>query len=160
MGTIVILAAMAIFTLYIGIIIDKYGLPSSVSETFYLLPVGSKWLFTAMCWAVCAVIVPWMDRSPEDLQFLGFLSIIGLLVVGTAAPFKKDFVHSVHYWAAGICAGASQLWIFLATNLWWVSLACFIIAGGFWFWDKFRRTTFWAEMWAFVSLFVSLVIVQ
>lgn len=158
MDIIITLASMAVFSIYIGVIIDKYGIPNSVSETFYLLPVGSKWLFTAMCWATCAIIVPWMDKSPENLQFLGFLSVLGLLFVGTAAQFKQSFVKSVHYWAAGICAVASQVWIIFATDFWWVSWAVIHIALGFWFWDRRKHITFWLEMWCFASLFVTLLL--
>lgn len=165
------LISILIFALYMGAILAVYGIPASVSETFYLLPKSMRWLFTAFCWGVSIIIAPWLDATPETWQFLAFLSVAGLCFVGTAAQFKEDFVAKVHYAAAGVCAAASQLWIFLVTGLWWVSLVCLFAAGGacYYLWRRasrkagrsmFGNIVFWAEMWAFVSLFVSLIIVQ
>ncbi len=115
------------------------------------------------------VIAPWLDATPEQWQFLAFLSVAGLCFVGAAAAFREDFVARVHYAGAGVCAVASQLWIFLAAGLWWVSLACLLAAGAacFCLWRRasrrvgrpqFANVVFWAEVWAFAALFVSLLI--
>lgn len=166
---IITLISLLIFCTYIGAILAIYGIPASVSETFHLLPKGRRWLFTAFCWGVSVVIAPWLDATPEPWQFLAFLSVGGLCFVGAAAQFKEDFVAKVHYAGAGVCAAASQLWIFIVTGLWWVSVVCLLTAGGacFGLWHQasrkagklqFANAVFWAEMWAFVSLFVSILI--
>ncbi|MDR2890767.1 MAG: hypothetical protein LBV18_04085 [Alistipes sp.] len=166
---IITLISLLTFCTYMGAILAKYGIPASVSETFYLLPKGKRWLFTAFCWAVSIVIAPWLDATPENWQFLAFLSVAGLCFVGTAAQFKDDFVARVHYAGAGLCAVASQLWIFIVTGLWWLSLVCLLTAGTacFVLWRRasrkagrpqFANVVFWAEMWAFVSLFASILI--
>ena len=166
---IITLISFLTFCAYTGAVVAIYGIPASVSETFYLLPRGKRWLFTAFCWGVSIVVVPWLDATPGQWQFLAFLSVAGLCFVGAAAPFKEDFVARVHYAGAGLCAVASQLWIFLAAGLWWVSLACLLAVGGacFCLWQRasrkagrpqFANVVFWIEMWAFVSLFISLLI--
>jgi len=164
---IITLISLLIFCAYTGAILSLYGIPASVSESFYLLPEGRRWLFTAFCWGVSVVIAPWLDATAKTWQFLPFLSVGGLCFVGTAAPFRENFVARVHYVGAGVCAVASQLWIFIVTGLWWVSVACLLAAGAacFGVWlrasrkagrPQFASVVFWAEMWAFVSLFVSL----
>lgn len=145
--------------MYIGVIIGLYGIPDSVSETFYLLPKKFNWLFTFFCWAVSAIVVPWLNISSENYQFLVFLSVGGLCFVGTAAQFKEDFVKKVHFGAAAVCLICSQLWIFLATELWWVSLICLAITIGILIFNKFKNDTFWIEMWAFISLFIVLLMI-
>jgi len=157
------LISILIFALYIGVIISAYGVPASVSETFYLLPKKANWLFTAFCWGVSIIVAPWLDATPEPWQFLAFLSVGGLCFVGTATQFKEQFVARVHFAGAGVCAVASQLWVLLIADMWWVSVICLFIAGGLclglWSLAKTPRPTnitFWVEMWAFVSLFISL----
>ena len=161
--------SILIFCAYMGAILAIYGIPASVSETFYLLPKGKRWLFTAFCWGVSIIVAPWLDATPERWQFLAFLSVGGLCFVGTAAQFKDDFVARVHFAGAGVCAVASQLWIFIVAGLWWVSLACLAAAGiaCYVLWRRasrragrpmFGNVVFWAEAWAFVSLFVSILL--
>jgi hypothetical protein len=166
---IITLISLLIFCTYIGAILAVYGIPASVSETFYLLPKGKRWLFTVFCWSVSIIVAPWLDVSPETWQFLAFLSVGGLCFVGTAAQFLDDFVAKIHYTGAGVCVVASQLWIFIVAGLWWLSLACLLAAGSacFILWRRairkvgrpqFANIVFWAEMWAFVSLFASILI--
>jgi hypothetical protein len=163
------LISVLIFVAYIGAILAVYGVPASVSETFYLLPKGWRWLFTAFCLGVSIIVAPWLDATPDAWQFLAFLAVGGLCFVGVAAEFKEDFVKRVHYWGAGVCAVASQLWIFIVAGLWWVSLACLIAAGGTCLClyrsevsragkPQFPNIVFWVEMWAFTSLFISMTL--
>jgi hypothetical protein len=165
----IIIISIATFCAYMGAILAVYGIPASVSDTFYLLPKGWRWLFTAFCWGVSIIVAPWLDATPETWRFLAFLSVGGLMFVGTAAQFREEFVARVHFAAAGVCAVASQLWIFIVPGLWWVSVACLLAAGAacFCLWRRASRKTgrpqfanavFWAEAWAFVSLFVSITI--
>lgn len=165
----VVLFSIGIFVCYLGCIIYKYGVPSSVSESFYLLPKKYNWLFTIFCWGVASIIAPWLESSAETWEFLSFLSCAGLVFVGTAAAFKEDFVRQVHYVAAAICAVCSQLWIILDTDLEWISILVFVLVGclGYWHWLKrggkgdsrvSKNVTFWVELWAFVSLFVVMLV--
>jgi hypothetical protein len=86
-----------------------------------------------------------------------------------AAQFRDDFVARIHFAGAGVCVVASQLWIFIVAGLWWVSIGCLLTAGAacFFLWHRasrkagkpqFANIVFWAEMWAFVSLFASIMI--
>lgn len=162
----ILLISILTFCIYIGAVIAKYGIPASISETFYLLPKKLNWLFTVFCWIVSIIIVPWLNISPDVWQFLAFLAVGGLCFVGTAAQFKEDFVKKVHFGAAGVCMAASQAWILLSTNLWWVSLVCLIISAILCFLFGLKnkknlpkyKVVFWAEIWAFVSLFIVLIL--
>jgi hypothetical protein len=71
------LISILIFFAYMGAILAVYGIPASVSATFYLLPKGKRWLFTAFCWGVSVIVAPWLDVTPERWQSLAFLSVAG-----------------------------------------------------------------------------------
>lgn len=148
-----------IFIIYITGILVHYGVPTSVSETYYLLPKKFRLIFTVFCWSVCAILPAWLDISQENTQFLAFLSCAGLAFVGAAAAFKQELTNTVHYISAAICAICSQLWIFISTNLWWLSLALLVPSAFMMIKDR-QNALFWAEMWAFISLLVILLIMR
>lgn len=153
-----ILISLAAFIAYTALVIKAYGIPVSVSDTFYLLPPKRRWLFTAFCLTVGAPLLPaWIVLAGENLQFLPFLSCAGLLFVGAAAQFKAELVGNVHYVAAGICLVASLLWIILDTPLWWLAALIYATAGVM-AWRERRNWLFWVEIAAFVSVYAVVLI--
>lgn len=123
-----IFASIAIFLLYIGSMVFMFGIPWSISNTYYLLEgkrKGLGWLFTAFCYGVGGFLLPgWLNVTPEGYQFTCFLSAAGLAFVGTAAQFKESLTNTVHYTAAVIWCLFSQIWCF-AAGFWWLSLLSF-----------------------------------
>ncbi|MFR0993170.1 MAG: hypothetical protein ACLSGQ_00940 [Parabacteroides distasonis] len=123
-----IFASIAIFLLYIGSMVFMFGVPWSISNTYYLLEEKRKglgWLFTVFCYGVDGFLLPgWLNVTPEGYQFTCFLSAAGLAFVGTAAQFKERLTNTVHYTAAIICCLFSQIWCF-AAGFWWLSLLSF-----------------------------------
>lgn len=123
-----IFASIAIFLLYIGSMVFMFGVPWSISNTYYLLEEKRKglgWLFTVFCYGVGVFLLPgWLNVTPEGYQFTCFLSAAGLAFVGTAAQFKESLTNAVHYTAAVICCLFSQIWCF-AAGFWWLSLLSF-----------------------------------
>ena len=122
------LISLVSFLGYMSFIIIKYGIPASISETYYLLPkkIGH---IVFMFWTV-AVALPLMvfgaEISPDGFpcQFMIFFCGAFLIGVGTAAQFKEDFVRKYHFIFAGICAAFSLGWIyFTIPGLFWIPFA-------------------------------------
>ena len=106
-----IVAALLIiisFLLYILFAVDKT--PGSISQTYYLLG-SSGWLVQVVLIAVgMMLIIPWMERSREALQWLVFLACGGLLFVGLAPQFRLRLEGAVHYISAVVCCIATVAW--------------------------------------------------
>lgn len=166
-----VIIALVVFLAYLVGIICVFGVPASISDTYYLLEKKHKglgWLFTAMCWLVGGLLLPaLLDMTPDHYQFTAFLSCAGLIFVGAAPQFKLQLTGTVHYSSAGVCVVFSQLWT--ALTRWWVLLpvwlsyiACTAIAvkrqkeGVFWY--RFRKTKpmFWIEIASFAATFLAI----
>ena len=111
------------FSGYLTAALCRFGVPTSVSETFYMWPAKyGKHLFFGFCLLVSVpLMIFWLDCSEGTLQFLIFFACAALAFVGVAAEFKGiSLTRNVHYVAAGVCALCSQLWIALYT-WWWIA---------------------------------------
>lgn len=164
-----VIIALVVFLAYLVGVVCLFGIPASISDTYYLLEKKRKglgWLFTVMCWIVGGLLLPaLLNITSESFQFTAFLSCAGLIFVGAAPQFKLQLTGIVHYSSAGVCVMFSQLWT--ALSRWWVLLlvwlsyiACTAIAvkrqkeGVFWY--KFRKTKpmFWIEIASFAATFL------
>ena len=74
---------------YIVFIVFKYGVPVSLSETYYILPNKWDWLFSA--WTV--MMVPyglyWYNTAPDGLKWMAIVTLIALLMIGVADCYKS-----------------------------------------------------------------------
>lgn len=150
---------MLIFIAYNTITIKMFGVPESISGTYYLLEERRKsygWFFTLFCLGTgFTLLPPWLDMTPESYQFSSFLTVAGLLFVGAAAQFKDVFTAKVHYSAAVICCVFSQVWCICA-GYWWVSLISFTITMGYSLIRDSKKWMFWLEMAAAGAMYVSI----
>ena len=116
-----ILAILSVFTisLYTGAVCIKgRGVPNSISATFYAL--AHKYWFRFTMW-VTPMLPAILEVSRAGTEFLAFLALIGMIMVGSAPDYARDpFQHKVHVSGAVMCIGFSQLWV--ALNCWWVLL--------------------------------------
>lgn len=150
-----------LFIVYVVAMILMFGIPASISDTYYLLERkrrGLGWLFTAFCWGVSLTLLPaWLDMTPEAYQAVPFLAAAGLMFVGAAPQFKLPLTGPVHFVAAGVCCVAAGLWVALS-GAWWTLpaayAACLALA------RIDRRWMFWVEIAAFASVFLSIQIIQ
>jgi hypothetical protein len=153
------IVSLATFITYMTYVIIKFGVPPSISETWYLLQKKGI-LFTLFCYGVSAVLIPLLDNTTENLQFLTFFAVSGLLFVGTATAFKEELTKQVHFTSAAICVIASQLWILIYAKDIIIMLAGLLIVGLAYFTHRYKTKnnyiTFWVEIYAFVTLYASL----
>ena len=128
--TISIIAATAIYLAYNAISLAIFGVPESLSNTYYLYKekCNKGWLFCLMMYAVVALMMPaWITLSEgSNFQFLAFLAPASIAFVGTAPRFKDSQLESrVHTISAIIAAACSLLWVMLVTPYWYVILIWF-----------------------------------
>lgn len=75
---------------YIVYVLFKYGVPVSISETYYLLPNKWDWVFAA--WSVLTSVpfgIYWWSVSPDNLKWIPITVMIALLLVGAACCYKS-----------------------------------------------------------------------
>lgn len=150
-----------IFIAYVSSMIVMFGIPASISDTYYLLERkrrGLGWLFTAFSWGVAFTLLPaWLDMTPQAYQFLPFLAAAGLAFVGAAPQFKLSLTGPVHYVGAAACCLSAGAWVALS-GAWWTLPAAYAVFLGVASFD--HKWMFWIEIAAFVSVFLSIQIIQ
>lgn len=146
--------SLIIMLSYLGLVLIRFGIPKSISETYYLLG-KMGWLFQVTLFSVAFLVVPTLiDMSSEGTRFLAFLACAGLAFVGAAPLFKRKLDGKVHYISAAMCCGGLVLWqVFNAC--WVVPLICFVAIIPPMLFDGKRM--WWLEIATIVSAYVSLI---
>ena len=162
--TISIIAATAIYVAYNAICLAIFGVPESLSNTYYLYKEkwNNGWLFCLMMYFVVALMMPaWITLSEgSNFQFLAFLAPASIMFVGTAPRFKDSQLESrVHTVSAIIAAACSLLWVALVTPYWWVMLIWlgFIALAAILTSSYKTAYTYWLEQVAFGSTFTAAI---
>lgn len=160
--TISIIAATAIYLAYNAICLALFGIPKSLSDTYYLWKArnGKGWYFSLMMYAVVALLMPaWITMSEgSDFQFLAFLAPAAIAFVGTAPRFKDTTLENhVHMTSAYLAAAFALAWVALVTPYWWViliwlcSMACLAVLTS----SCKTALVYWLETIAFGATFTS-----
>lgn len=162
--TISIIVATCIYVVYNAIAIAIFGVPESLSNTYYLWKEknGKGWLFCLMMYLVVALMMPaWITISEgSNFQFLAFLAPASLMFVGTAPRFKDfSLENKVHTYSAYLAAACSLLWVGLITPYWWVILIWLgLISGVLAITKTYSCLIYWLETIAFGATFTSTII--
>ena len=125
--TISIIIATIIYVAYNAIALANFGVPRSLSMTYYLWKdkCNKGYVFSLMMYAVVMCMMPaWITMSEgSDYQFLAFLAPASIAFVGGAPAFKKSELENlVHQTSAYLAAAFSIAWIALVTPYWWMIL--------------------------------------
>lgn len=145
--------SMIILFGYLAFVVAKFGIPKSISETYYLLGKHG-WLFQVTLFSVAFLVVPTLiDRSSENTRFLAFLACSGLSFVAAAPLFKMELEGKVHYVSAAICCGGLVLWQ-VFNSCWIIPLMCFLAV--VYPMVKDKKYMWWLEIATIVSAYVSL----
>lgn len=162
--------AIGIFVAYNIILICMYGIPQSLSHTFYYLEEHGHWgwWFTFMMWIVNIMLAaPWVMINNGIcnwaiyLCFLPIITNLSLLVSSYAANARKnETLKTIHLVGARIAA---------VTGVLWVCICCWKIMYVFAIWAvlllilalvtktlKFGRD-FWIEWLAFGPVFTAII---
>ena len=162
---ILILIAIFIYSLYNCIVLNQFGIPKSLSMTFYLFKEKKDWLkiwFPIMMVSMAFLLMPaWLEISEgSTFQFLAFLAPAAIIFTGMAPAFKSSSLENVvHMTSAIFAAIASLLWTALVAHLWPVIVVWFIIIAIVMFVTKTVKTSYiyWLETVAFLSTFTAIL---
>lgn len=157
--------AIFMFVIYNAVALLLFGVPKSLSMTYYLFKERNnllKCLFPAMMTMLGIFLMPcWIEISEgSNFQFLSFLSAAALLFVAFAPAFKEsDLENTVHQVSAYLCAAFAMLWIILVTPYWYVILIVLAIIATAAIVTKTVKSSYiyWLEMVAFGSTFITIV---
>lgn len=165
--------AITIFLVYNGIAIYKFGIPYSLSNTFYLYNKEKRnlgYVFTGMMFALAACLFPaWLQLSDSFSSWSHYLTPIAFLAgsaiafVGAAPAFRsskmEDVVHSI---SAGIAAATALIWDVVVCYKFGLAVLAgsVLLVGGLAHWTKTYKSgmMYWLEMIAFLTTFITIMI--
>lgn len=164
---------MVLFTIYNVCIVSKFGIPVSLSDSFYLLngvKKGLGFIFTAMMVSIAFCLMPgWLEITEtitswsKNFTALPFLAAAGIAFVGAAPAFRKNEVEKlVHGISAYLTAAFSILWICIVcyeVALIVLPISVFVIVAlGLSTKTLKSSKIYWLEMLAFLATFATILI--
>lgn len=160
-----IVVATAIYCVYNTVSLAQFGVPHSLSMTYYHWKNKYKagFLFPIMMYLVVAFMMPaWISMSEGSaFQFLAFLAPAAIAFVGTAPAFlSSDLENKVHSISAVIAAVCSLLWVGLMCPGWWIIIGIWtIICVLYALLTETVKTsyTYWLETIAFGATFTATI---
>lgn len=154
MTDIILLSIMIfMFTAYVGFIWLKYGVQTSISDSYYSMPRNLQWLFTIATWGYAFPAV--MIGVPYS--GLAFLAGAAICFVGASPAFKGGGLeNTVHMVGAIVGITASQIFITFILGQWWLSVGFLLLSIITFFLPKFKlNRIWWIEIYAFVCMVIS-----
>lgn len=168
---ILILISLSIFAAYNAVSIKQFGIPKSLSETFYLWNSKKKnlgYIFTGMMFSMAFALVPaWLELGEvisswsTYLNPLAFFACAAIAFVGAAPAFRSCVLESkVHTTAAMTAAVCAIVWCLVAC--WQIMYVPLLTAGvvaviGLITKSWKKASVYWLEMMAFVATFVTII---
>ena len=163
--------AITIFIIYNAIMIHIFGMPSSLSNTYYYLNKkwsGAGWAFTIMMLVVAGMLmVPWISINAgisywsHYLGFLPFLTCCCIIFVGFAPNFRtEDVVCGMHMWSAKLAAVFALLWVCVCCwKIMYILPIWVLVCGGIAHLTKTADSgrDWWLEMCAFGPTFTAII---
>lgn len=157
--------AFIIYLIYNGAALRIFGVPKSLSDTFYLYNEKKKYLgilFPIMMVSMAGLLLPaWLEISAlSSLQFTAFLAAAGIIFTGSAPAFKSnDLEKRVHICSALTAAVFALLWVIFVSKLWFTILIWFAVILLIAFITKTIKSSYiyWLETVAFMSTFTSIL---
>lgn len=172
LAIICVILAFTIFHTYNGIVVSRFGVPESLSDSFYLLNSAKKdlgYLFTAMMFTVAFTLLPgWIEISEHVSSWstyltpLAFFTCGSVCFVGAAPAFRNGGMEEkVHTYAAYVCAASALLWDFIVCwKIMYVpALVIGLVIGIGCLTKTFKSCLiYWLEMCAFYATFITIAV--
>ena len=142
---------ITIFILYTTLIVYRYGILPSISESWYVLPLRQKFLFTLFTWGIG---IPMMFYDSGAL----FLSGSALTFVGVATQFKTSisFTREVHYAGALIGVLVPLIYFGISSDN-WMPLLIQVISTMIIISTRIQNKIWWTEIVAFFCVLSGLL---
>lgn len=162
---------IAVYTLLAVVCSDlNSNVPYSISETYYRLE-HKKWFTVAMLLTAFTLLPPALDVSTENSQFLMFLSVVSMAVIGLAPNFilgpKSERI--AHYTASALLLVFTQLWVYFNCPWFLLTWVVFFAVEG-WRFSKTSKSLslydrllslkpmFWAEVVVILTVYGAVLV--
>ena len=138
--------SLIIITLYISYYIINYGIPKSLSITYYKCG-----LTLSLAIIICSgLIFPKMMEITE-YQFLPFITLASILFVAFAPNYQdEDIIDYVHTSAAILALISSQILVYLVNPLILLYWIPYLLVESIF---KFNNFKFWAEVVMLLTIY-------
>ena len=87
--------------------VEKKSLVTCVSECWYHIKLAHYFLLSL---AALTMLLPMLDCTPDNWQFLAFFACASLVFVATAPSYLEKFEGRVHSISAILCAACAIAW--------------------------------------------------
>lgn len=124
---ILIILSLVILSSYIGVMVSREGIPSSVSATYYSLR-HKFWFGFSMITSSMLLIPSMMNLTPESYQFNAFLACAGMIMVGVSPNFRSEFERPIHTIGAIMVLLFSQIWVLLINPVFLTPWVAYVIS--------------------------------
>ncbi len=160
-----VLAAFALYWGYNMAALSLFGVPRSLSNTFYLFNKRKPWqrfLFPVMMIGMAFLLLPaWLEiSSASPFMFTACLAAGGIMFTGAAPNFNSgDLENKVHTTSAIFAAVFALLWVVLVAGLWWFIVVWFVLVFLVALLTKSLKSglIYWLETIAFMTTFTSII---
>ncbi len=137
-----------IMALYLLFTCLSFGVPNSISETYYRT-FGSKWVFSGVLFAAASfAVAPLLNHTSESYQFLAFFIVAGIFFVAASPAFRDEFEGKVHTGAALILCFATIAWLILTAGVPYIAIAGVLVGV-----IRRREFIFWLELGLLANLY-------
>lgn len=161
-----VIIAFVIYLVYNTIVIKLFGIPKSLSDTFYLYQEKRDWMkffFPVMMFLMAGLLMPaWLEITAFSmLQFLAFLTATGIMFTGAAPAFKSNKITNTVHSVSAICSAIfALLWIIFVSKFWWIIIFWLVLILLTALLTKTIKTSYiyWLETVAFLSTFSSILL--
>ena len=161
-----ILIAFVIFIIYTSAHLILFGIPISLSQTYYQFKERKnclKVLFPIMMISIAGFLLPaWLEISENsNFQFTTFLACSGLIFTGICPAFRESKYENIfHTTNACFAVLMAFLWIVLVTKLWYTIPICvtFALLGAIISKTLKVSYTYWFELSSIFATVISILI--
>lgn len=143
---------IVLFTYYVAYIWTRYGVQKSISDSWYTVDKGKKWMFTIlMCWGV-----GFPQAMAADIHSLFFFSGAFLCFVGAATAFREAGMTKTVHFVGAIGSIAFSALALMLTGIVWV-LVFNIIQSVTLTLFRPKNHLWWVEILAFYSIIAGML---
>jgi len=150
---IAILISFLVFTAYLYFVYRKFGILTSISESFYY--IKNRPLFLAWSWLSA---IPLLILAQQEKYYFLIAAGTCLVIVGFVSDARwtkaVGFVHGLFAKLAVVFAFASFIF---DLGLWWYAILVFVAMAIMYF-KKIKNDTYWIEVLAYYAIIIALLI--
>ena len=169
METIFGIISALIFAIYTTVVIYKTGgIPYSISDTYYRL-AHPKWFSLCLGLNGITFFGSAILRTPENIQFLVFLALLGMITIAISPRFKERTEGIIHYFGIVLLLLSTQAWVACTNPLLliiWLAPVIYIVRhvmadsmkSDLWNKIVYAWPAFWLEITGFIIIFLNLVL--